>query len=245
MLTNPCEIEFHPFLQQALAQNGYAALPSANWHWPGSLTTAAEELTVSWGRLEADQFMGDKGKYRYRRYSRFAFDASGRLAPLEGNSIHQLHEHNALNGGITRTYAPLEPQILASPALDYLIRHDATQLGLHPQQDPTRDWVIGVHQVRIVAKDGRLGLPTPEGVHIDAEQYTVQHLLHRENVRGGVFSAYDQNKRPVFHWLQLDRWDSVFFTGSTWHSASPLEVLPGHENGHRDILLIDFEPRQS
>lgn len=236
-----CEIICHPSIQQDLKSKGFSALPSSSWSWPDHLKTSADQLAESWSRLEADQFMGDGGKYRFRRYSRFEFHRSGTLIPASGNSIHQLREHNPLNGGVTRTYAPLEPEILNSPALEFLIRHDIKQLGL--EENPTAQrWVVGIHQVRILAELDSVGLPTPEGVHIDAETYTVQHLLDRQNIRGGVFSAYDSQKQPVFHWLQLNRWDSVFFTGSTWHSATPLQLLPNQARGHRDILLIDFDP---
>ena len=213
-----------------LEGRGYCALPAVDWGIPDLEGEAA--LLQGFEDLVQDTHMADGGSYRYRRYSRMLWQR-GELSWLEGNSIYQDLKDNPLNGGINRTFAPLPEELLNNPFLRGVVLRDADLLGL------SGNWQVGIHCVRILARPEVPGQPTPEGIHRDAECYTVQHLVSRKNVRGGVFTAYDEEKHPVFHWLQLHRWDTLFFRGSLWHSATPVE---SDEGGHRDILLIDFEP---
>ena len=213
-----------------LARQGWSAVPVSQWGVPQQ--PGEDQLVASWAELVQDQHMADGGCYRYRRYSRLLW-LDGVLSELTGNSIYQELVDNPLNGGVQRTFAPLLPEVLANPFLQAVVLQDARSLELRGA------WQVGIHCVRILARPSRPGLPTPEGVHRDAETYTVQHLIDRHQVRGGVFTGYDEEKRPVFHWLQLQRWDTLYFQGKLWHSASPIESDSG---GHRDILLIDFVP---
>lgn len=211
-----------------LALQGWSAVPAPVWLVPSQSGEA--ELLASWEGLVQDVHMADGGSYRFRRYSRLLW-SDGQLQPVEGNSIYQELVDNPLNGGVQRTFAPILPEILSNPFLRAVIQQDARALQL------SGEWQVGVHCVRIQARPTQPGLPTPEGVHRDAEAYTVQHLIARRQVRGGVFTGYDEEKRPVFHWLQLQRWDTLYFQGKLWHSATPIETS---EAGYRDILLIDF-----
>ena len=211
-----------------LERQGWSAVPAALWPVPAESGEA--DLVASWEELVPDGHMADGGSYRFRRYSRLLW-SDGRLDCLEGNSIYQELVDNPLNGGVQRTFAPILPEVLANAFLRAIVARDAQALEL------SGDWQVGVHCVRIRARLSRPGLPTPEGIHRDAETYTVQHLVARQRVRGGVFTGYNEEKRPVFHWLQLQRWDSLYFQGKLWHSATPIE---SDEDGYRDILLIDF-----
>ena len=213
-----------------LSSLGWCALPAPQWGVPAF--PGEDQLVASWEGLVQDRHMADGGLYRFRRFSRLLWH-DGNLSELAGNSIYQELVDNPLNGGVQRTFAPLLPEILANPFLRSVILQDARMLGLEGE------WQVGIHCVRIHARPSRPGLPTPEGVHRDAETFTVQHLIGRHQVRGGVFTGYDEEKRPVFHWLQLQRWDTLFFQGKLWHSASPIE---SDAQGYRDILLVDFVP---
>lgn len=222
-------------LLQGLERQGCAALPAGAWERPAE--PGENEFLSSWNDLVLDTHMGDGGRYRYRRYSRFQWEAGiRRLSPVEGTSIFQSLEDNPLNGGVTRRFEPLTPVVLENRFLHALIRLHAEYL---PLQERER-WSVGVHCVRILASAANPGTSTPEGIHRDAERFTVQHLIARRHVRGGVFSAYNAQKQPWFHWLQLQTWDTLVFTGSLWHSATPVHN-DGAEQGYRDILLIDFD----
>lgn len=217
-------------IQKELQASGWSCRPASQVVLP--TVRGEEEFLASWADLVQDQHMADGGSYRYRRYSRLLW-SDGELQSLAGNSIYQELIDNPLNGGVLRTFAPLLPEVLDNPFLQGVIKQDAQAIGLRG------NWQVGIHCVRILARPDSPGHSAPEGIHRDAEAYTVQHLIARHRVRGGVFSGYNEEKKPVFHWLQLQRWDSLYFTGTLWHSATPVESLEG---GYRDILLIDFQP---
>ncbi len=228
-------------------QGGYRAFKAEEVL--GALSAQAREESTSvadsFERLSQDRQMGDGGRYRYRRFSRFvASIENGKvgLEHLQGSSILQSIEDNSLNGGVKRTFEPLEAEVSSSLLLRELIAHDIRVVQSFDSGFFEEPVVVGVHQVRIVALPESHGKPTPEGVHRDAEAYTFQHFWHREGIQGGEFSAYDENKNQVFRWLQTERLDSVLFTGTTWHSASPISCSGGSERGYRDIFLIDFNP---
>lgn len=201
-------------------------------------------LLASFARLVPDQFMGDGGTYRNRAYSRFVYslqDGEPVLTPLEGHSIFQTVEDNSVNGGIVRTYAPLAPEVYESELLHALILQDARHAAVCDPQMMSSPVQVGVHQVRIVARSNVPGLPTPEGIHRDRERFTFQHFGGRENIEGGEFRAYDENKQLTLAWLQTECLDTVMFEGTTWHSATPIACLDPLREGYRDIFLIDFD----
>ena len=219
---------------------GYCPVPRVELQWNPSLEEARKALQASFLELVRDPFMGDGGRYRRRRFSRFRLQSSDlSLSPMAGTSIHQTLQDNPLNGGVTRTFEPLTAEVSQNPFLRELIKFDFLQL---PVSRTAPEWVVGVHQVRIEAGAGNPGKPTPEGIHVDSEAFTVQHLFGRENIRGGEFVAYNTQKEPVFRWLQEEVLDSVFFTGTTYHSATPIAVDDSSRKGYRDIFLIDFDP---
>ncbi|MFN8610035.1 MAG: 2OG-Fe dioxygenase family protein [Vulcanimicrobiota bacterium] len=215
---------------QRLADQGYCALPADAWSRPTEPGQA--EFLASYESLCQDQHMADGGTYRFRRYSRLLL-RRGQLARLEGNSIFQTLEDNPLNGGVKRTFEPILPEILATPFLSALVQQDARQLALNPESE----WEVGLHCVRIRATPEQFGQPAPEGIHRDSEDFTVQHVLARHQVQGGVFTAYNEQHQPIFHWLQTRSWDTIFFRGDLWHGVTPVRSQLG---GYRDILLVDF-----
>jgi hypothetical protein len=202
-----------------------------------------EKVSAGFSALVQDRQMGDGGHYRFRRYSRFRLEPGSEEPYLmEGNTILQSLRDNPLNGGVARTFEPLGDDLVRSTFLRRLLAHD---LGVVKRSDPElfhSPVVVGVHQVRIVAVPQSSGKPTPEGIHRDAERFTFQHFWNREGVSGGEFRAYDESQEQILGWLQENLLDSVLFQGTTWHSATPIECLAGHQKGHRDIFLVDFDP---
>jgi hypothetical protein len=202
-----------------------------------------QALTESFENLVLDEQMGDGGRYRLRRFSRFTATRLQREVELEalvGHSILQSKEDNPLNGGVLRTFQPLQGDVLENALLKALIRHDIDAIETLDPELFDEPVTVGVHQVRITADGHTAGKPTPEGIHRDAERYTFQHFWNRQGVSGGHFAAYDEKKNQVFRWLQTEPLDSVLFTGTTWHSASPIRCLNEQQCGFRDIFLIDF-----
>lgn len=203
-------------------------------------------VQASFADLVADDHMGDGGTYRRRAYSRWlvklAGDGKWVFSSVPGHSIYQTIEDNPVNGGVLRTFKPLADKVAGGPLLQALLRCDAEYALACDRELFQEDVVVGVHQVRILARAGIEGHPAPEGIHRDRERFTFQHFLGRHNIEGGEFRAHDEEKVIRMAWLQKDPLDSVMFQGSTWHSATPITCAnPQIGEGHRDIFLIDFD----
>lgn len=231
----------------SLSESGFFPLKALDYRAALSPFEDSDEkaLKSSFETLVQDSFMGDGGTYRFRRFSRFTLvlRADGKVSytPRAGRAICQDIRDNQLNGGVVREFAPLEAELEQNRLLQAVMLRDC-ELALEIEPEfASRETIVGVHQIRTVTGLGELGLPTPEGVHRDAERLTFQHFVDRHNAEGGAFSAYDEDKNPVYSWLQEDFLDSIVFTGSTWHSASPLTPKCAQCGGYRDVFLIDFD----
>lgn len=231
---------------RCLAEHGYARFFSPLYREALGEAARAQlsDVLDSFSRLPLDTHMGDGGTYRFRAYSRFSLtrrEEAIEVAVMEGNSIFQTTEDNPVNGGVVRTFAPLELEIASGPLLKALIAIDFSHAFHCDPRLSVEETVVGVHQVRIVTRPGQLGHPAPEGIHRDRERFTFQHFMARHNIEGGEFRAYDERKELLLGWLQQDGLDTVMFEGSTWHGATPIAALQPEEDGYRDIFLIDFD----
>lgn len=203
------------------------------------------QVLESFQSLGLDPHMGDGGTYRLRAYNRYrvpSLAAPLRAHLLDDHSIFQAAEDNRVNGGVRRTFAPLADDIASGPFLQALVENAATQATNYDPSLRSGPFVVGVHQVRIVARSEVPGLPTPEGIHRDRERFTFQHFMARRGIEGGEFRAHNESKEVVFSWLQEDCLDTVMFEGTTWHSATPIQCAATGVEGYRDIFLVDVDP---
>jgi hypothetical protein len=227
----------------SIERSHYALVPSHEFSIPSELHESRELLGQDWAYLETDPYMADGGSYRSRRYGLYRLSAkTGQLSHIPGASFYQSTDINPLNGGEYRNFAPLGADTIKNPFLCELIRFDYAQLTSNRHIED--DWLIGVHQIRIVATTGIPGNPTPEGIHRDDETYTVQHLIARQNIDGGTNYFYgngpEPTKRPQAVWQQQSCFDSYYFDCSLWHNVSPIVCGRRNGPGYRDILLLDF-----
>jgi hypothetical protein len=207
------------------------------------MSESSDVFRRDWENLEPDLYMADGGSYRLRRYGLYQLSAStGRLSHFPGASFYQSSKTNPLNGGEHRHFAPLATDTVNNPFLSELIRFDFAQLTSKKHIED--DWLVGVHQIRILATTGVTGNPTPEGIHRDDETYTAQHLIARHNISGGINYFYgsgpESARRPDAVWKQEFYFDSYYFDRSLWHSVSPITSGDRDGDGHRDVILIDF-----
>jgi len=221
----------------------YALIPSHKFSFSPDLTESGQSFSRDWAHLEPDPYMADGGSYRLRRYGLFRLDAeTTRLSHIPGAAFYQSIEINPLNGGEYRHFAPLDADTVNNPFLHELIRFDFSQLTSNKRIED--HWMVGVHQIRITATAGVPGNPTPEGIHRDDETYTVQHLIARQNIDGGINYFYgnglEPTQRPQVVWKQESYFGSYYFDRSVWRSVCPILPADGDGDAHRDILLIDF-----
>lgn len=221
----------------------YALVPSHEFSFTPDLQESAELFKLDWEQLETDPHMADGGSYRLRRYGLYELTgATGQLTHIPDASFYQSAATNPLNGGEHRRFAMMAAKTVDNAFLHELILFDLSQLTSNKYA--TSDWLIGVHQIRILATTGVPGNPTPEGIHRDDETYTSQHLIARNNIAGGINYFYgdgpEPTDRPQAVWKQQSYFDSYYFDRSLWHSVSPILSGKHDDGGYRDVLLIDF-----
>ena len=221
----------------------YALVPSHKFSFAPTLHESSEFLRQDWEHLEPDPYMADGGRYRLRRYGLYQLSTTtGQLNFIPDASFYQSIEINHLNGGEHRHFAPLDDDTVENPFLRELIWFDFAQLTSEKHTED--NWLIGVHQIRILATTGMQGNPTPEGIHRDNETYTAQHLIARQNIGDGINYFYGSGAKPTTRpeavWKQLSYFDSYYFDRSLWHSVSPIVSGNHDEDGYRDVILIDF-----
>ena len=236
-------IAVHSDIRSSIERSHYGLVPSREFSFAPALHESGELFRRDWEHLEPDPYMADGGKYRFRRYGLFRLSATtGDLSHVPDSSFYQSIEINPLNGGGHRHFAPLAADTVENPFLHELIQFDFAQLTSKKHIED--DWLIGVHQIRILATTGVHGNPTPEGIHRDDESYTAQHLVARHNIDGGINYYYgsgpEPTRRPQAGWKQESYFDSYYFDRSLWHSVSPIVSGKRDGGGYRDVLLIDF-----
>ncbi|MDX6683162.1 MAG: hypothetical protein QOG94_3201 [Solirubrobacteraceae bacterium] len=197
------------------------------------------QLATTWDDLRLDTYMADGGTYRYRRYGRLTLNSTtGELTPLPDSPYRQETDHNPLNGGIDRHFAPLTDGFVRSTVLAQVLREMG---GWYCQLTGCDSWEIMLHQNRIIARTGQPGQPAPEGPHRDGVTYIGTMLVNRLNVDGGESRVHDGDGRVV-HAQTLSTPGDLLVGDDvrTLHSVTPVVPVDPEREGHRDVLVIGF-----
>ncbi|MBO6037863.1 MAG: 2OG-Fe dioxygenase family protein [Acetobacter sp.] len=192
----------------------------------------------SWHDLEIDHYMADGGRYRRRRYATFSLWAKG--ASLQHHQPHyQTLDYNPLNGGVERWFEPVRSEVVKSPVLRAIM-----QLVYHVITDLTPFsssvlWHVEMHQFRIEAHLGQVGLPTPEGLHRDGVDWICVVMVRRKNITSGESAIYDLQHQCVGHFTLTNALDMVFINDHrVYHGVTPIEIVESHQSAYRDVLVL-------
>jgi hypothetical protein len=105
--------------------------------------------------------------------------------------------------------------------------------------------------IRMVAFPGKPSVPSPSVPHQDGEPFTFIHLINRRGIVGGNSEVYHNvpvngfsSRGDLIENFTLENsldtfavWDKGVF-----HHVTPVVVADGHDEGVRDVLIIDFTP---
>ncbi len=198
----------------------------------------------SWNHLEQDQYMADGGKYRKRRHATYAIQNPGEPARLMPYQPHyQTVDYNPLNGGVARYFAPILDDLHQSLTLAALLRlgdQVFSQISGHPL------WHIELHQFRIEARDGRLGKPTPEGVHRDGVDFVIVVMIKRVNIDSGATTIFNLDNELVGEFTLRKTFDMVLVNDrKVYHGVTPITQIDPDLEAYRDVLVITFKNRDA
>ena len=194
----------------------------------------------SWNRLEQDQYMADGGRYRKRRHATYAIDSAGQRARLMPYQPHyQTVDYNLLNGGVARYFAPILDDLHQSLSLAALLEFGN---AVFSQVAGNGQWHIELHQFRIEARDGRMGKPTPEGIHRDGVDFVIVVMIKRVNIDSGATTIYDLDNQLVGEFTLRESFDMVLVNDrKLYHGVTPITQLDDDTEAFRDVLVITFK----
>ncbi|HWT04599.1 MAG TPA: 2OG-Fe dioxygenase family protein [Xanthomonadales bacterium] len=231
-------------VRATVGARGFAVVPGDLYRIP-ELRDRWAALSDDWNHLEIDAYMADGGRYRRRRFGRFAFvPATAQLQRLPHATVFQSREVNGFAGGIDRDFAPLRESTFGDAALLALIRFDFGCFEVPDATMLTDTWEVWVHQIRIDAAGSDGVSPAPEGTHHDGHDFIAMHLVTRNNIAGGLNHIYDNGERPVHACMLRNPLDTIYADDHrVMHAVDPIRPLDAARPSYRDILIIDYDHR--
>jgi hypothetical protein len=144
-------------------------------------------------------------------------------------------DYNALHGGLTRWFEPIESALLASGAWRGLL---ASLGDFFAQLQPVPRWYVEAHQFRIDTAKG-LGRPTPEGAHRDGVDFVAVILIGRRDVIGGETRVFDAHGPQGVRFTLDEPWSMLLLDDArVIHETTPLQAQG--PDGARDTLVLTY-----
>lgn len=216
-------------------------LPPGKLVDPGSSEWAA--FARSWDDLPRDTWMADGGTYRRRRYAAFEV-TDGKCTRLPHRPHYQERDHNPLNGGIERWFAPMAEARTGSPLFRALVLDTAALIADASAQWPN-SWTVEAHQFRIEALPGQRGLPTPEGMHHDGRDWVLILLVGGSDYAGGESRVEDAFGACILeHRLTCPGEALLLDDRTVRHGTTPIESAIPSAPAWRDTLVLTFAQAQ-
>jgi len=196
-------------------------------------------LRNSFNNLPLDPYINDNT--RYRRYANYSVKISNNFPNYRVNhNIKNTFKQNVKDDRKEeRIFESLEnPQ---DPFIFEYIRYISKLLNISKTFE---ELSIDVHQVRQVTYPGIDSHNSPEGIHQDGCDYVVPSLiLKRFNIRGGLSSIYDKDKKVIDKFL-LGKYDFTLLNDKElYHYVTPIIYYESDgfdQYGFRDLIGLDI-----
>ena len=231
-----------PDTVSALARSGFVHVqPAAMREVLGAAASGWEAFTASWNDLGPDRYMADGGRYRRRRHAVFAASA-GVIRRKPHQPHYQSRDYNALNGGIERWFAPVEPAVADSAVLHaLLLAAQRTFEQATPPSERPATWHVELHQFRIEARGDEAGQPTPEGAHRDGVDWVMVLLVARENVREGETTILGSDRTTLGAFTLVEPLEAALVDDRrVFHGVTPVVPVDVAKPAFRDVLVVTF-----
>ena len=232
--------------RDSIAHEGFAFVPAAEMRpLLGSPVTLADwlEFAASWNHLQLDTHLPDGHRYRLRRHATLSARAGAPTFRVEAHQPHyQSLDYNPLVGGIERWFEPMRLEILAGPTFRAILEFCARLFG---SLRPDTDWHIECHQLRIEARSGAAGQPTPEGVHRDGVDYVLVMLVNRINIESGTTTVHDAHGNLLGSFTLSAPLDAALVDDArVRHGVTAVHPIDPSQPAWRDVLVVTFRAQK-
>ncbi|MBW4495648.1 MAG: 2OG-Fe dioxygenase family protein [Oscillatoria princeps RMCB-10] len=179
--------------------------------------------------LPADPYV--KGKYRWRRLSRFQISGN-ELIKLPHGYLYQSKDYNPLLGDVKREFAELDEALIALDEFKKLVFEFSDYCKLAPGVE------IGVHQIRTTCSPNNFGNPAPEGIHRDGCEFIGIFSVDRQNIQGGETHLHTAKKeKPIFNKILNPGELLLVNDREFFHFTTPIKPVADAE-GTRDVFVL-------
>ncbi|MBD2180883.1 2OG-Fe dioxygenase family protein [Aerosakkonema funiforme] len=181
--------------------------------------------------LPVDPFI--KGKYRFRRLSRFKVVGNELIKQPHGY-LFQSKQYNPLVGDVKREFAELDDALGELDGFKKLVLEFRNYCKLSSGVE------IGVHQIRTTCSPNNFGNPAPEGIHRDGCEFIGIFSVDRENISGGETHLYVAKKeKPVFKKVLRPGELLLLNDRDFFHFTTPIKPTTVGE-GTRDVFVVTY-----
>lgn len=198
------------------------------------------DLQYYWDNLEIDPYLENNISSRKRRIMKLKYNQKDQtLKGVHGdNSFIQNNSINKLFGGKVRYFSEVDQSFCSNFLLKKIIKfvvNKITESSIYIVN-------INTHLFRIECNEGKINLPTPEGIHRDGHDFVSQHLISKKNIIGGVSGIYkNENDAPIMHKQLYYPLDTIILNDRELkHDVTPILPKLQQNIGYRDMLIIDY-----
>lgn len=201
-----------------------------------------EGIGRSFAELNKDPWYHLGGAQRLRAMTKFS-RVDGAWKRLEDQSFYQSAGINRYNGGVQRTFNPIDETCVPESFLFSLAQRQSRLFGIEEG-----DWQLNVHQIRIQTTCGSEaeGLSTPEGIHRDGHDFIAMMLWKRTNVRGAASRIYDLDLNLLEERTLEHRGEGVLLNDrQCMHAVTPFYPEDPSDVATRDVFIFDWNQRNA
>lgn len=229
-------------LAATLRGKGFAFVPGADFREALDLGDLPDvewaRFAASWDGMARDQYMGDGGRYRFRRYATLAADKTGHITVAAHQPHYQGNEYNRLNGGVARWFEPIPDAVLQGPILTRIF---ATGTAIFSLLKPGVPSHVETHQFRIQASTQEPGKPTPEGVHRDGVDVVMVMMVTRENIESGTTTIHAPDGAVLDSFTLTRPFDAALLDDHRClHGVTAVRPLDPAKPAWRDVLVVTW-----
>lgn len=225
-----------------LRESGFVYLQGEDFIVPAALAEPLDTLVEAYEYLPKDRY--SETGCRFRRHQRFVLTPRPlTVIPTDISNYAQSVLLNSKDGGTVREFEPLPDELATNSFLQALIRYDFEHSPFASVRSSNLAYDVGLHLVRMRARQGQPAVASPNKLHKDGEWVTWIHLISRKGIQGGESVVANNDKEVLMRATLARRLDTVaVWDDAVFHHVNPVEVVGGEDEGYRDVLIVDFTP---